>query len=38
VRPCPFFVFSSQPPPYSIPHIVLYPWLTLMYCVKVEKA
>ena len=21
----------------SIPHIVLYPWLTLMYCVKIEK-
>ena len=32
------FVFSTQPPPsYSIPPIVLYPWLTLMYCVKVEK-
>ena len=29
--------FSSQPPPYSIPPIVLYPWLTLMYCVRVEK-
>ena len=22
---------------HSIPHIVLCPWLTLMYCVKVEK-
>ena len=22
---------------HSIPHIVLYPWLTLMYCVKIEK-
>ena len=22
---------------HSIPHIVLFPWLTLMYCVKVEK-
>ena len=22
---------------YSIPPIVLYPWLTLMYCVRVEK-
>ena len=31
-------VFSTQPPPsYSIPPILLYPWLTLMYCVKVEK-
>ena len=34
-----FFVFSTQPPSsYSIPPIVLYPWLTLMYCVRVEKA
>ena len=33
-----FFVFSTQPPSsYSIPPIVLYPWLMLMYCVKVEK-
>ena len=31
------FFLSSQQPPYSIPPIVLYPWLTLMYCVKVEK-
>ena len=23
---------------YSIPPIVLYPWLTLMYCVRVEKS
>ena len=23
---------------YSIPSIVLYPWLALMYCVRVEKA
>ena len=23
---------------HSIPPIVLYPWLTLMYCMKVEKA
>ena len=38
VRLSPFFVFSTQPPSsYSIPPIVLYPWLTLMYCVKVEK-
>ena len=28
---------SSPQPPYSIPPIVLYPWLMLMYCVKVEK-
>ena len=27
----------SSPPSYSIPPIVLYPWLTLMYCVEVEK-
>ena len=26
---------SSQPPPYTT--IVLCPWLTLMYCVRVEK-
>ena len=39
VRLSPFFVFSTQPPSsYSIPPIVLYPWLTLMYCVRVEKA
>ena len=31
-----FFVFSTQSPSsYSIPPIVLYPWLALMYCVKV---
>ena len=29
---------SSPQPPYSIPPIVLCPWLTLMYCVRVEKA
>ena len=23
---------------YSIPPVVLYPWLALMYCVRVEKA
>ena len=28
---------SSPQPPYSVPPVVLYPWLTLMYCVKVEK-
>mgnify|MGYP005814117655 CR=1 FL=1 len=39
VRLSPFFVLSTQPPPsYSIPPIVLYPWLALMYCVRVEKA
>ena len=33
-----FFVFSTQPPSsYSIPPIVLYPWFTLIYCVKVER-
>ena len=30
-----FFVFSHNH--HSIPHIVLCPWLKLMYCVKVEK-
>ena len=30
------FPFCLLPP--SIPPIVLYPWLTLMYCMKVEKA
>ena len=29
-----FFVFSTTT---SIPPIVLCPWLTLMYCVKVER-
>ena len=39
VRLSPFFVFSTQPPSsYSIPPIVQCPWLTLMYCVKVEKS
>ena len=34
----PLFVFSTQSPSsYSIPPIVLYPWVTLMYCMKVEK-
>ena len=34
-----FFVLSTQPPSsYSIPPIVLYPWLTLMYCVRVKKS
>ena len=33
-----FFVFSTQSPSsYSIPPIVLYPWLALMYCVKVYR-
>ena len=36
VRLSPSFLSSPQPP-YSIPPIVLYPWLTLMYRVKVEK-
>ena len=36
VRLSPSFLSSPQPP-YSIPPIVLYPWLTHMYCVKVEK-
>ena len=34
----PVFVFSTQSQSsYSIPPIVLYPWLTLMYFVKIEK-
>ena len=38
-RLTPFFVFSTQSPSsYSIPPIVLYPWLTLMYCGKIEKS
>ena len=32
-----FSLFALQPPPHSIPLIVLKPWLTLMYCVRVEK-
>src|SRR3989337_3850365 len=36
VRLSPSFLSYPQPP-YSIPPIVLYPWLTLMHCVKVEK-
>ena len=32
------FCLLTQPPSsYSIPPIVLCPWLTLMYCVKVER-
>ena len=31
-------VKKKPPSSYSIPPIVLYPWLTLMYCVKVEKS
>ena len=35
-----FFLSSLYLPlsTYSIPPIVLYPWLALMYCVGVEKA
>ena len=36
VRLCSSFLSSPQPP-YSIPPIVLCPWLTLMYCVKIAK-
>ena len=35
VRLSPCFLYSRQPP--SIPSIVLCSWLTLMYCMKVEK-
>ena len=34
VRPSPFCLLHNH---HSISHIVLCPWLTLMYCVKVEK-
>ena len=34
----PFCLVHITPSLYSIPPIVLYPWLTLMYCVKVEKS
>ena len=38
VRLSPFLSSPHNPHHhYSIPPIVLYPWLTLMYCVKVEK-
>ena len=37
VRLSPFFFSAQSPSSYSIPPIVLYPWLMLMYCVKVEK-
>jgi len=32
-----FGISTQSPSSYSIPPIVLYPWLTLIYCVKVEK-
>ena len=38
VRLSPFCLLHITPSLYSIPPIVLYPWLTLMYCVKVEKS
>ena len=39
VRLSPFLSSPHKSPPsYSIPPIVLYPWLALMYCVRVEKA
>ena len=34
VRFSPFCLLHNH---HSIPHIVLCPWLTLMYCVKIEK-
>ena len=37
VRLSPFYLLHITPSLYSIPPIVLCPWLTLMYCVKVEK-
>ena len=36
MRLSPFSLLHTIPNHYSIPPIVLYPWLTLMYCVKVE--
>ena len=38
VRLSPFLSSPHNPHHYSIPPIVLCPWLMLMYCVKVEKA
>ena len=38
VRLSPFCLLHITPSLYSTPPIVLYPWLTLMYCVKVEKS
>ena len=37
VRSSPFLSSPHNPHHYYIPPIVLYPWLTFMYCVKVEK-
>ena len=37
VRLSPFCLLHITPSLYSIPPIVLYPWLTLRYCVKIEK-
>src|SRR4051812_36866047 len=37
VRLSPFLSSPHNPSLYSISPIVLYPWLTLMYCVKIEK-
>ena len=37
VRLSPFCLLTQPQSSYSIPPIVLCPWLTLMYCVKVEK-
>ena len=37
VRLSPFLSSPHNPHHYSIPPIVLCPWLMLMYCVKVEK-
>ena len=38
VRLSPFLSSQHNPHHYSIQPIVLYPWLTLMYCVRVENA
>ena len=39
VRLYPFLSSPHKPPPsYSIPPIVLYPWLALMYCLRDENA
>ena len=38
VRLCLFLSSPYKPPPsYCIPPIVLYPWLALVYCVRLEK-
>ena len=37
VRLSPFCLLTQPQPSYSIPPIVLCPWLALIYCIKVER-